>query len=353
MRKITLESFLDFFTNNRSNKRFCFILGSGASVNSGIPSGGTLAKDWIIELKELWKADPDAYKQWLIEENVDEENPAPHYSKIFDKRFELGRSDGFAFLQDIMEKAEPSFGYSVLAHVLANTKHNVVITTNFDSLTEDALFIYTSRKPLIVGHESLASFISADAGRPMVVKIHRDMMLSPKNGASETIKLADGFRDNLGEIFKRYIPVVIGYGGNDGSLMDFLEGLDCIQKKLFWFYWKKEPAIPDRIEGLLKKQDGFLVPMDGFDELMIKIFNSDPLFVRLDARIEEVARQRADSYRHQMEELMKDPEIGKVARDALDTIWKMSKEQALYLQQLRAKESGDSSFRGIFIGKKG
>ena len=48
-----------------------------------------------------------------------------------------------------MTDKEPSFGYSVLAQILAGTRHNVVITTNFDNLVVDALSFYCrARLPL-------------------------------------------------------------------------------------------------------------------------------------------------------------------------------------------------------------
>ncbi len=42
------------------------------------------------------------------------------------------------------DPAQP--GLLPLAALLANTRNNLVITTNFDSLVEDALFIYTDKK---------------------------------------------------------------------------------------------------------------------------------------------------------------------------------------------------------------
>lgn len=37
---------------SRSSERFCFILGSGASVESGIPSGSSLEMQWMDCLME-------------------------------------------------------------------------------------------------------------------------------------------------------------------------------------------------------------------------------------------------------------------------------------------------------------
>ena len=35
-----------------SSERFCFILGSGASVSSGIPMGGELERKWMAEMEK-------------------------------------------------------------------------------------------------------------------------------------------------------------------------------------------------------------------------------------------------------------------------------------------------------------
>jgi len=140
MTKITLKKFIAHFGENlRREKRFCFILGAGASKSSGILTGEELVQQWIKELKESDKNDLD---KLLSEKGIAENDYASHYSEIFDKRFEFSKKDGFAFLEKTMEGAEPSCGYSFLAQILAQGKHNIVITTNFDSLTEDALFFF-------------------------------------------------------------------------------------------------------------------------------------------------------------------------------------------------------------------
>jgi protein O-mannosyl-transferase len=160
MKEISLKQFIAHFGENlRKEKRFCFILGAGASKTSGIKTGGELVTQWIKELKEI---DEDALTKWMIEKGITEDDYASHYSAIFDKRFELSKKDGFAFLEKIMEGVEPSCGYSVLAQILEKGKHNIVLTTNFDSLTEDALFIYTQKKPLVIGHSLLADYISTN-----------------------------------------------------------------------------------------------------------------------------------------------------------------------------------------------
>ena len=63
-------------------------------------------------------------------------------------------------LSGLMEHADPSFGYHPLARLLTDEyNNNLVITTNFDSLVEDALFLYTDQKPLTINHELTADYI--------------------------------------------------------------------------------------------------------------------------------------------------------------------------------------------------
>ena len=185
MKEMLLKKFMFHFVNDqRKDKKFCFILGAGASKQSGIRTGSELAKLWVDELIQM--ESESAINNWIQKENIPLDDLAHGYSKIYDKRFEVDPRDGFSFLEKEMENIDPSCGYSVLANILSTTEHKIVITTNFDSLCEDALFIYTQKKPLVVGHEALANFIRPFGSRPVVIKIHRDLFLSPKSTNEDT-----------------------------------------------------------------------------------------------------------------------------------------------------------------------
>jgi len=203
---LKLNAFFYHFKNNqREEKRYCFILGSGASKQSGIPTGGELVDIWLKELKEM-HGDAEIDK-WLKKEKMNSTNLAEYYPQIYAKRFEIDSREGFTFLEKLMANAEPGCGYSVLAQILDTTNNNIVITTNFDSLTEDALFIYTQKKPLVLGHESLASFIKPFGSRPIIAKIHRDLFLAPKNVSDDTDSLDDNWSKNFSNIFKYSTPL--------------------------------------------------------------------------------------------------------------------------------------------------
>jgi tetratricopeptide (TPR) repeat protein len=307
--KMAVKTFLYHFmriTNNKNlGRRFCFILGAGASKQSGIPTGAELVKDWVKELHETY--DEEDLKQWADDNKIkdlESGEAAKYYSQIYDKRFEIDPQEGYGALENIMEGKEPSFGYSVLAQILANTDHNVVITTNFDSLVEDALFIYTQKKPLVAGHEALASFIRPIMRRPLIAKIHRDILLAPISDSQETSRLADGWKKSLTSLFKFYKPVVIGYGGNDGSLMGFLKSLEPIDGGMFWCYRENDGEPVEEILQLVIKHKGYIIPIVGFDELMLQI-NEKLGYSLLDESIVDIAKRKAEKYRGQVEKTQK------------------------------------------------
>lgn len=337
---------------NHPDRRFCFILGAGASVESGIKSGATLVDEWMKVIRDIYSK--EEVRQWQAEYNIDDNDPAASYANIFDKRFELDKTIGFNELEKAMEEAEPSCGYSVLAHILANSKNNTVITTNFDSLTEDALFIYTQKKPLVVSHEALAQYINPLSERPVVIKIHRDLLLSPKNSGNEVHKLADGFKAKLQTILQNYTPVVIGYGGNDGSLMGLLEMMHQIPGGIFWCYRPDDIEKPEqhglnnRILDLVKQHKGCVVPIPGFDSLLIQM--GDQLgYGRFDGEIIKIAKNRADNYRAQIENLTKKNSTTEDTKSALSSITAKGDKDLWYYDQLANAEKDLEKKEQIYL----
>ncbi len=262
------------------DRRFVFILGAGASIESNVKGAASLAEEWMrIMFNREQKAPVLEFEQWLesnplkIENHWDKSNLAACYPEIFEKCFEGDHESGYAELEKAIDNRSPSFGYAVLAWVLAQERHNMVITTNFDNLVADSLYIYGSKTPHVIGHESLAGYLKPMARRPMIAKIHRDLFTDPINDANGVSELHSQWSDALKNIFRFYTPIFIGYGGNDGSLMNFLGELDTqdISGRPFWCYYENGGVPNEQIIKLLKKHQGVLVPAPGFDQLMLEI----------------------------------------------------------------------------------
>lgn len=331
--------------SNRNGERFCFILGSGASVESGIPSGNTLEMRWMdcimgeandletpaMDPKVMCQCANNLYAEKLIEHSFEEIETAwrqakkdgksissEFYFDIYKLRFYPNQRNGYRYLERIMESCEPSIGYHTLALLLASsTRNNLVITTNFDSLVEDALFLYTEKKPLVVGHESLAGYIESDIQRPIIAKVHRGLMYAPFNSPDTTNNLKDEWREALNYAFGTYTPIVIGYGGGDHSLMAFLQEESTIMRHGIYWCFRNASGLPEEnLQTFVLQKDGYFVNIGGFDALMLEIGNSlykeEITPTGTDIYLQNQYKKRVAQYNSQWIELNKKPQLQEV-----------------------------------------
>ncbi len=310
-RQISQNSLVQLFKDAYDSEgiRFCFLLGAGASVSSSIPTGATLAKTWYEDIATmLTEAE---LQQWITDKKINPDKLAESYTAIYAQRFVSNYTAGYEALQKLMSKADPGIGYLILAKILAETRHSFVITTNFDYLVEDALFMVTNKRPMICGHEALANFIHAQSSRPTIVKVHRDLMLEPFNHTSNTSTLNEAWIKTLRPIVKDFHLVVIGYGGNDGSLMDYLKELPEENRQPIYWCCREPNNLSSKTKSLLTKKD-YIVPIRGFDELMYAFNNISSFkdFIH-DFKDDESsaliknAREKTLSYRKKIDELAK------------------------------------------------
>lgn len=255
----------------KSEQRFCFLLGAGASRSSDIPTGWELADKWYKRIKELLSE--EELKQWKESIELDEARLGEFYTHIYERRFRASPETGYAEFKQLMDKKEPSIGYVILAQVLANEKHNFVITTNFDYLVEDAVRMYTATKPFSAGHETLAAYITTQTERPTIIKVHRDLFLHPFNDKKATDFLKQEWRDALLPVVRDFNLLVIGYGGNDGSLMDYLKEIKPDSRKPIYWCQRGKSELNKKVKDLLAEKD-FIVNVEGFDELMYALYGA-------------------------------------------------------------------------------
>lgn len=321
---ITETGFLTEFLNQhtqRTDRPFCFILGAGASRSSGIPTGGEMAQTWLRELHEAENFDGLGLDEWATAERLGIEGfaikeAANFYPQLYQRRYGDHEQAGYAFLESQMEGKEPSYGYSVLAYLLSETSHRIVVTTNFDNLVADGLSIHSSRFPLVIGHDALAQYAKVELRRPLVAKIHGALGFSPKNQPDDISQLPEGWQTALARILDRYTPIVIGYGGNDGSLMGFLQALPAhIPDRIFWCVRWSDPSatgllnqVPRAVREYVSSRRGRFVPIRGFDELLAKLLTKlgergsvPDLYQRLQDR----HREREQNYDEQQRRLFK------------------------------------------------
>ncbi len=265
-----------YLKDNRVNgDKYSFLLGAGASCSSDIRTGAELADEWYKELEE--DMSPEVFSQWCEDEKIGSEQPrGKYYSKIFNKRFEDSLVGGYEYLKKEMADKTPSLGYYILAQVLTKEQHSLVVTTNFDNLLEDAIRRFTPKTPLVIGHEALAEYAMNHRDRPIIMKLHRDLLLEPKNTEEETKMLAEQWKKALKPVLSSSHLIVLGYGGNDGSLMDYLQSNrdkeSSSQKKIYWCLRERE-ELPPKAKELLDPSKDRIVRIENFDDFMYLLYD--------------------------------------------------------------------------------
>ena len=374
-RIITAKQLAKVYKNASDTQRFCFILGAGASVESGIVDGKELEMRWmekimedrenyqdflntaqaLLDEKKIKHPFSEIKEQWEIAKEKGERLSSEYYFDLYKLRFCLNPKDGYHSLVELMEGKEPSVGYYVLAKLLTQDKksNNLVVTTNFDSLVEDSLFVYPGKKPLVAGHESLACYIDSNAQRPVIAKVHRSLLFEPFNATEETSELKDEWKEALEHVFATYTPIVIGYAGGDQSLMTFLKDKKTRMKKgLYWCYRGKSDP-PDYIQEFVKEKDGILVSIDGFDSLMLTIgstlFAEEVTPAGTEACLKERMDQRMTNYNKQYAEVLKNTEL-KESVQAIDELQKANEKQR---EEANALTTWDHIRRGNRLDDEG
>jgi tetratricopeptide (TPR) repeat protein len=278
VRNIDVEEFVRRLrAETNADKRFALFLGAGCSVTSGIPAAGALVRDrWIPRLRDFeapHRSDVEAWAKEVIEGH-DPENPGLSYGKLIDRLF-LTPFDRQREIEDLCDGRTPSFGYAVLAQLVAlqTGRFNIVLTTNFDDLIADALYLYTEARPLVIHHESLAAFIRPTRTRPLIVKLHGDHRLSPRNTALETQTLEQEIQRHTAMVLHDRGVIFMGYGGADTGILKMLNDLPT-EALPYGAYWVHPQEPQGKVLEWLERRQGVWVRSGWFDEVMLLIRNA-------------------------------------------------------------------------------
>lgn len=261
-------------TRNDNNPNYSFLLGAGCSVTSNIESANQLITQWKreiyiqenpdIEIFEFEKAE----SYFRSEMWYDSRNP---YSSLFEKKYDLPRQRRMFIEKSVRDKL-PSIGYAYLIKLVESNYIKTIFTTNFDDLLNEAFYQYSNERPILCAHDSSINSITITSKRPKIIKLHGDYLFDDiKSTLRETESLEENIKNKFIEFSKDYGLVVVGYGGNDRSIIDILTYLlkneEYFKNGIYWCM-REDSIISEDLRKLLWKDRVFYVKIDGFDELM-------------------------------------------------------------------------------------
>ena len=270
-------------------------LGAGASIASGIPTGGDLIWDFKRTLycsecgisTEKYKDLALPSTRRTLQEYFDQKGGYPNqYSpKEYSFYFEQCYSDPLArkrFIEGIVSERKPSIGYLCLAETVAQGKVKNVWTTNFDPLLENALhLLYPTSNVLVCSEANRDNIRLLNPQYPVIGKLHGDYRYDwLRNTESELQQLEEKLKAYAASQLMDKQLVVIGYSGNDESIMSFLESCiddpSLLSKGLLWTI-RKGSQVNLRVSKLLERakangKTADVIEIDGFDQLMFSAY---------------------------------------------------------------------------------
>ena len=268
---------------------YSVFLGAGASVTSKISSGGNLVEEWrkeifINECKEvdhneiLSILDDEERRNKIIHELIKLRggwyNPQNEYSSLFEKKFDLP-SQRRKFVENLVDDKLPSIGYLYLISLINKKYFNTVFTTNFDDLINEAFYHFSNTRPYVCAHDSSIGSLSILSKRPQIVKLHGDYLFDDiKNTLRETESLEVNTREKFIEFSKDSGLIIVGYSGQDRSIMDVLNYLvqqeEYLKNGIYWCF-RKGDEISQDLRKLLWRDKVYCVEVEGFDQFFAEL----------------------------------------------------------------------------------
>lgn len=254
---------------------YSLLMGAGCSITSGINSGSQLINEWKKEIIEY----ADDYDEGIeLDEYFEKQNwfdERNAYSSLFEKRYDLQRQRR-AFVENEVANKNPSIGYAYLVKLIENDYFNAIFTTNFDDLLNEAFYRFSNERPIVCAHDSAITSVTVTSKRPKIIKLHGDYLFEDiKSTLRETESLEGNMKNKFIEFSKDYGLIVVGYAGNDRSIMDILSFLlkkeEFFKNGIYWCIRKGDENISDDLRKLLWKDKVYFVQIDGFDELMAEL----------------------------------------------------------------------------------
>jgi hypothetical protein len=263
-------------TRNDENPNYSLLLGAGCSITSGVRSAVQLIKEWELDIYKSVKGSAPCNQDELehfykAESWYNDRNP---YSSLFEKKFDLARQRRMFIEKEVRDKM-PSIGYSYLIKLVENNYFKTLFTTNFDDLLNEAFYQYSSQRPLVCAHDSAISSITVTSKRPKIIKLHGDYLFDDiKSTLGETESLEENIKKKFVEFAKDYGLILVGYGGNDRSIVDMLTYLlkseDYFKHGIYWCL-REDSIVNDDLKKMFWKDRVYFVVIDGFDELMAEV----------------------------------------------------------------------------------
>lgn len=294
MRIIYENDLIEIFKAN-PNGEVALLLGAGASVSSDIPSGQDMIWDFKRKIycrenninEAKFKDILCEYNKDIIQNFFDNEKIAPslysanEYSYFFERCFALPNERKNYITEKVRDK-KPSIGYLCLGELIKQQNITRIFTTNFDELIEKGVHtLYPNLTISKFSHTNI-TYDNFNPTIPTIINLHGDFKYDNiQNTDNELKSLELKVLERSKQLLQTGRLVVIGYAGNDNSVMSILE--EGVSHNLFpnGIIWckLKNSQLNARVTKLMENActrnfNSAVVEISGFDILLYRIYRS-------------------------------------------------------------------------------
>lgn len=237
-----IDPFVSLAFSIYSNKgAYALLLGSGISRASGIPTGWEVILDLLRKVAKIEGEDcePDPASWFRLKHNSE-----PDYSNLLDivartptERQQLLRSY-FEPSEDELAQGlkSPSAGHRAIARLAAAGFLRIILTTNFDRLSEKALEEIGVTPTVISTADQIAGALPLAHSGTTIIKLHGDYLDTRiRNTQTELTAYEPAFDRLLDRILDEYGLIVCGWSAEwDVALRAAIERYPSRRFTTFW-----------------------------------------------------------------------------------------------------------------------
>jgi NAD-dependent SIR2 family protein deacetylase len=272
------------FSVHENKGIYALLIGSGVSRSAGIPTGWEITLDLVQKVAQAeGVAYQDDWSQWY----KDTYGKSPDYSDLLEQLASTAavrRQILSTYIEPSEDEREdgvklPTAAHHAIARLVRDGLIKVIITTNFDRLTENALREAGIEPTIVNSVDALNGAVPYTHADCYIIKVHGDYkdtrILNTdgelQNYPPEIDALLDRILDDFGLI-------VCGWSGEwDHALRKAV--LRSPNRRYPWF-WASRGALSARGRELLDHRKGHLIP----------IADADSFFTELVEKVSTVAR---------------------------------------------------------------
>jgi len=260
-----------------SNKGvYATLLGSGVSRASGIPTGWDVILDLIRKVAKIVGEDcePDPAEWYRKKYEIE-----PNYGQLLDSIAKTS-SERQQLLRSYFEPTEdersqgikcPSKAHKHIAQLVAKGYLRVIITTNFDRLTEKALEDIGITPTVVSTVDQIGGARPLAHSEITIIKLHGDYLDTRiKNTESELDKYDKPLAELLDRILDEYGLIIAGWSGEwDTALCAAIERCPNCR---FTTFWTTKSSLKGKAKRLIKCRRAAVIQIKDADDFFGNLF---------------------------------------------------------------------------------